>query len=161
MSIVTAPMPALSENLLRSALRHPNRAALRSDTTVLTYAELEERTARVAAFLRDRGIAAGDRVALMLPNVPEFVVLYYGILRAGAVVVPMNPLLKSREVAYYLRDSAAALLLDWIDGPGEGPHGALAAETRCSRSTPTCCRNCLPHTNLPARTARSPPTNRP
>ncbi|WKG11895.1 long-chain fatty acid--CoA ligase [Nocardia sp. PE-7] len=122
-------MPALSENLLHSALRHPNRPALRSDTTVLSYDELEECTARVAAFLHDRGIEPGDRVALMLPNVPEFVVLYYGILRAGAVVVPMNPLLKSREVAYYLRDSGAVLLFDWVDGPGEGPHGARETGT--------------------------------
>ncbi|MGW0323858.1 long-chain-fatty-acid--CoA ligase [Nocardia sp. NPDC003183] len=122
-------MPALSENLLHSALCHPNRPALRSGTTVLTYEKLEERTARVVAFLRERGIEPGDRVALMLPNVPEFVVLYYGILRSGAVVVPMNPLLKSREVAYYLRDSMAALLFDWVDGPGEGPHGAQEAGT--------------------------------
>ncbi|MFE7719417.1 long-chain fatty acid--CoA ligase [Nocardia rhizosphaerihabitans] len=122
-------MPALSENLLHSALRHPHRPALRSGSTVLTYDELEERTARVAALLRDRGAEPGDRVALMLPNVPEFVVLYYGILRAGAVVVPMNPLLKSREVAYCLRDSDAALLFDWAGGPGEGPQGAHESGT--------------------------------
>ncbi|WP_316574177.1 long-chain-fatty-acid--CoA ligase [Nocardia canadensis] len=123
------PTPALSENLLRCAHRYPTRPALRAGATVLTYDELAERTALVAAFLRDRGIASGDRVALMLPNVPEFVVLYYGILRAGAVVVPMNPLLKAREVAYYLRDSAAVLLLDWAGGPGEGPQGAREAQT--------------------------------
>ncbi|WP_309234915.1 alpha/beta fold hydrolase [Nocardia sp. XZ_19_385] len=122
-------MPSLTVNLLQSALHYPDRPVLRFGTTVLTYAELEERTARVAALLRSRGIEVGARVAVMLPNVPEFVVLYYGILRAGAVVVPMNPLLKTREVAYYLRDSGAALLFDWPDGPGEGAQGAAATET--------------------------------
>ena len=51
----------------------------------------------------------GDRVGLMMPNVPEFAMAYYGILRAGAVVVPMNTLLKEREVAFYLSDSGARL----------------------------------------------------
>jgi long-chain acyl-CoA synthetase len=55
---------------------------------------LDDLTARVAGWLRGRGVEAGDRIGLMLPNVPAFVVLYYGVLRAGATVVPMNPLLK-------------------------------------------------------------------
>jgi len=100
----------LAANLLVSAARHPDRAAIRLDDTVLSYADLDDRSARVAGLLRERGVRPGDRVALMLPNVPEFAVLYYGILRAGAVVVPMNPLLKEREVTYYVADSEAALL---------------------------------------------------
>ena len=56
----------------------------------------------MAAFLARREFRPGDRAGLMLANTPEFCVLYYGILRAGGVVVPMNPLLKSREVEYYL-----------------------------------------------------------
>ncbi|MEV0247023.1 long-chain fatty acid--CoA ligase [Nocardia sp. NPDC050712] len=122
-------MPSLTVNLLQSALHYPDRPVLRFGASTVTYADLEERTARVAELLRSRGIAAGDRVAVMLPNVPEFVILYYGILRAGAVVVPMNPLLKSREVAYYLGDSGAALLFDWTDGPGEGAAGAATIGT--------------------------------
>ena len=66
----------------------------------------------------------------MLPNVPEFVALYYGILRAGAIVVPLNPLLKSRETEYHLRDSGAALLFEWHAAPGEGAQGAAAAGVR-------------------------------
>ncbi|WP_280370166.1 long-chain-fatty-acid--CoA ligase [Nocardia wallacei] len=120
-------MPSLIENLLNVAWPHPERVAIRYEQTVLTYAELEDRTARVARLLRERGIGSGDRVALMLPNVPEFVVLYYGILRAGAIVVPMNPLLKSREVAYYLSDSGARLLFEFTGGPGEGVRGATEA----------------------------------
>ena len=53
------------------------------------------------------GIEVGDRVAIMLPNVPYFPACYFGALRAGAVVVPMNVLLKQREVSFYLRDSGA------------------------------------------------------
>ena len=78
------------------------------DEHVLSYHDLDELSSRAASWLAGRGIAAGDRVGLMLPNVPEFAVLYYGILRAGAIVVPMNPLLKAREVDYYLSDSQAS-----------------------------------------------------
>jgi len=100
----------LADNLLRSAERYPDRPAVRLDETILSYADLAARSAAAAGLLRDHGITRGDRVALMLPNVPEFAVLYYGILRAGGVVVPMNPLLKEREVAYYLTDSQAKLI---------------------------------------------------
>ena len=103
----------LADNLVRSAGRYPDRPAVRLDGTVLSYAELDERTARAAGLLHEHGVRPGDRVAVMLPNVPEFAVVYYAILRAGAVVVPMNPLLKEREVAYYLGDSQAALIFAW------------------------------------------------
>ena len=56
---------------------------------------------------------AGARVGLMLPNVPQFAVIYYGVLRAGGVIVPMNPLLKSREVEFYLSDPETDLLFAW------------------------------------------------
>jgi len=98
----------LAANLTRTAERFPDRPAVRLDQTMLTYADLAAATARVAGLLRERGVRPGDRVAVMLPNVPEFAVVYYGVLRAGGVVVPMNPLLKSREVAYYLGDSGPA-----------------------------------------------------
>ncbi len=100
----------LAANLVRSAATYPDRPAVRLDETVLTYATLDERSARIAGLLRNRGMQPGDRVALMLPNTPEFAVIYYGILRAGGVVVPMNPLLKEREVAYYLGDSQAGVI---------------------------------------------------
>ncbi|WP_436498212.1 alpha/beta fold hydrolase [Actinokineospora sp. HUAS TT18] len=120
-------MPNLAANLLDSARRHPGRTALRLGAEAVTYQELDERSARVAALLRRLGTKPGDPVALMLPNVLEFVVLYYGILRAGRVVVPMNPLLKAREAAFYLKDSGAALIFVRGDGPGDGAEGAAAA----------------------------------
>ena len=65
----------------------------------------------MSALLKSKGVEPGDRVGLMAPNVPEFAIAYYGALRAGAVVVPMNPLLKEREVDHYLTDSGAKIVL--------------------------------------------------
>jgi long-chain acyl-CoA synthetase len=100
----------LALNLVRAADVHAQRPAVRLDDTVLTYRELHLRASAVAAWLRDQGVAPGDRVGLVLPNVTEFPVHFYGILLAGGVVVPMNPLLKGREIAYYLGDSGARFL---------------------------------------------------
>jgi long-chain acyl-CoA synthetase len=74
--------------------------------------------------LRERGLAPGDRVGVMLPNVPYFALAYFGVLRAGGVVVPMNVLLKGREVAFYLRDPEARLLLAWHDVEDAAREGA-------------------------------------
>jgi long-chain acyl-CoA synthetase len=117
----------IATNLVRSAERHPDRPAVRLDDTILTYADLDDSTARAATLLGERGVRPGDRVAVMLPNVPEFAVVYYGILRAGGVVVPMNPLLKEREVAYYLDDSQARLILAWPGFAEEASTGAARA----------------------------------
>src|SRR5262249_39471391 len=98
---------------------------------VLTYTDLADRSARAAALIAGNGVRPGDRVALMLPNVPEFAVLYYGILRAGGVVVPMNPLLKEREVAYYLDDAQANLIF-------AAPACAEAATAGAGKVNATC-----------------------
>src|SRR6266699_6784094 len=76
----------------------------------------------------DRGQAPGDRVGIMMPNVAEVPVVYYGVLRAGGVVVPMNPLLKAREVAYYLGDSGAGLIFAWHAFADQARGGAEQAE---------------------------------
>jgi long-chain acyl-CoA synthetase len=103
----------LADNLTASAARHPSRPALRLDRAVITYAELEDAAHRVAGGLRERGVEPGDRVGVMLPNVPQFAAAYYGVLAAGGVVVPMNILLKEREIAYYLGDSSAKAVIGW------------------------------------------------
>jgi long-chain acyl-CoA synthetase len=103
----------LAENLTDTTRVHAGRVAVRVDNAALTYRALDEASARVAGLLRERGLEPGDRVGLMLPNVAEVPVVYYGVLRAGGVVVPMNPLLKAREVAYYLGDSGAGLIFAW------------------------------------------------
>ncbi|HVN11607.1 MAG TPA: long-chain fatty acid--CoA ligase [Kineosporiaceae bacterium] len=98
----------LPAEFVRSATTHAQRVALRTaDGRTFTYGELDELTARVAGLVTDAGIEPGDRVGVMLPNIPEFAVAYYGVLRAGGVVVPMNPLLRAREVAHYVDDSGA------------------------------------------------------
>src|SRR6266566_3089838 len=89
------------------------RAALESDATQVSYRGLEIASARVAALLRRRGVEPGDRVGIMLPSVPEFAIVYYGALRAGAVVVPLSARLPWPEVAYYLGDAGARLLFAW------------------------------------------------
>jgi long-chain acyl-CoA synthetase len=101
----------LAQNLLDTAAKHEGRAALRMDDAVLTYGEFRDAAQRVAGSLRARGVSPGDRVGLVLPNVVSFPVVFYGALLAGAAVVPMNPLLKAREVEYYLRDSGARVLV--------------------------------------------------
>ena len=101
----------LASIVTASAARDAGAAAIRLGERTLTYGELDDRAARLATLLLERGLEPGDRVGVMLPNVPEFPIAYYGILRAGGVVVPMNVLLKRREIAYYLEDSGARLLL--------------------------------------------------
>ena len=117
----------LAAIVTETAGRAPDRVAVRLGDVALTYAELDQRSARLAAVLRERGLRPGDRVGVMLPNVPEFPVAYYGVLRAGGVVVPMNVLLKRREIAFYLEDSGAELLLAWHGFAAEARDGAADA----------------------------------
>src|ERR1700759_1530173 len=94
----------------------------------MTYRALDEASARVAALLHERGLKNGDRIGIMMPNVAEVPGVYYGVLRAGGVVVPMNPLLKAREVAYYLGDSGAGLVFAWHTFAEQARGGAEQAE---------------------------------
>ena len=116
-------MTNLSLNLREAAQMYPDRPAVRLDSTTFTYAQLDDLSARAAGWLRERGLRPGDPVGIMLPNVPHFPVFYYGVLRAGGAVVPMNPLLKAREVAHYLGDSGASLVLAWETAPTRRPPG--------------------------------------
>jgi long-chain acyl-CoA synthetase len=117
----------LASLLTESAARAPQSPAVRLDDVELSYGELDERSARLATLLREKGLEVGDRVGVMLPNVPEFPVVYYGVLRAGGVVVPMNVLLKRREIAFYLEDSGAELLLAWHGFAAEARDGTADA----------------------------------
>ena len=120
-------MANLAQLLTDQAAKQPERPAILAGDRVISYAEFDDAAARVAAFLLSRGFQAGDRAGVMLANVPEFAVVCYGVLRAGGTVVPMNPLLKAREVEYYLSDSGAARLFAAADSPGEPAAGAAAA----------------------------------
>jgi long-chain acyl-CoA synthetase len=95
----------LSVLLEDSARKFPNRDALVLGETRLTYAQVNGAANMVANLLVERGIKPGDKVALSCPNLPYFPIVYYGILKAGAVVVPLNVLLKSREIAFHLEEA--------------------------------------------------------
>ena len=120
-------MPSLN---LASVLEHsarltPDRVAVSFGAQQLTYAQLDATANRVAAGLHALGIRAGDHVALSCPNLPWFPIAYFGILKAGAVVVPLNVLLKPREIAYHLRDCHARACIAF-EGTDELPIGAMA-----------------------------------
>jgi long-chain acyl-CoA synthetase len=114
----------LATVLTGTSAQTPDRVALRLGEAALTYRELDDASARVAALLAAHSVGEGDRVGVLLPNVPEFAAVYFGVLRAGAVVVPMNPLLKAREVAYHLADSEARLAFAWHTAATEATQGA-------------------------------------
>jgi long-chain acyl-CoA synthetase len=101
----------LAQNLLDTAAKDEDHPALRMDDAVLTYGQFRDASLKIAASLQERGIEPGDRIGMVLPNVLSFPVVFYGALLAGAAVVPMNPLLKAREVEYYLLDSGARLVV--------------------------------------------------
>jgi long-chain acyl-CoA synthetase len=125
-------------HLVMHAPEHRNeRSAFRLGGDDLTFAELDRATARMVTWLRTLGIQPGDRVALMLPNVLEFPIIYHGILRAGAVVVPMNPMLREREVSYYLTDSGAKALFVWHEVGDEALRAAAGGGTTAVGVEPT------------------------
>ena len=93
-----------------TAKRHSGRTALMLDQIRLSYGELAALSRRTARILEDFGVGRGDRVAMMIPNTPHFPVIYYGILRRGAVVVPVNVLFQEEEILHYLNDSGAKVL---------------------------------------------------
>ncbi|MFF5077866.1 long-chain fatty acid--CoA ligase [Actinoplanes sp. NPDC000266] len=117
----------LSILLEDSARTFPDRAAVVLGERRLTYAQVNAAANQVANLLVSRGVRPGDKVALSCPNLPYFPVVYYGILKAGAVVVPLNVLLKGREIAYHLKDAEAKAYL-CFEGTPELPMGAAGFE---------------------------------
>jgi long-chain acyl-CoA synthetase len=113
----------LALSLATAAEVRPQRPAITHGGATVTVGELWERSARAAAMLAARGVGRGDRVAIQLPNVPAFADFYFGVLRLGAVVVPVNPLLRAAESAYTLEDAGARVLIAWHESelPDAGP----------------------------------------
>lgn len=95
----------------QAALRVPNRRAIVFGGMELTFLELKTLTERFASALSDLGVQKGDRVAIHLLNMPQFVIAYYGLLRLGAVFTPLNPLLSQREARHQLNDSGATVVI--------------------------------------------------
>jgi long-chain acyl-CoA synthetase len=117
----------LASLLTETAERIPDHIAYKLDDAEVSWQAAEEGSARVAGLLKSKGFEPGDRVGIMLPNVPYFPIVYYGVLRAGAVVVPMNVLLKGREVTFYLQDPEAKAVFAWHQFAGEAEKGAPEA----------------------------------
>ncbi len=101
----------LVHSIERWALSHPDSVALQFEGEPVTYRELNFRANRVANGLQAAGVAKGDRVAIMLPNIPEFVYAFVGTLKLGAVAVPFNTLYKGGEILHILKDSGAKVLI--------------------------------------------------
>ncbi len=104
-------MTNLAQNLFDTAERQADSPAIRLDDAVLSYGELLDSARRMATLLQAQGVEPGDRVGLQMANVPAYPIAFYGALIAGATVVPMNPLLKGREVEFYVSDSGAKVIV--------------------------------------------------
>lgn len=108
---INYPAWTVSDLLQHSSERFANSPALMFYGTCITYGELDGLATRFALGLRQLGVGQGDRVAIMLPNIPQAVIAYYGILKAGAVVVPTNPLYVEREIQTQLTDAGAETMV--------------------------------------------------
>ncbi|NLD69865.1 MAG: long-chain fatty acid--CoA ligase [Limnobacter sp.] len=142
----------LATPLAGQAARRPDHPAILFEGRTISYGELDAQSSRLAHAMRARGIEAGDRVALFLPNVPEFAVVYYAAQRIGAVPVSINAIFRSAEVEYLVNDSGARVVFTMpdlagfvvrercpsleyvvvVDGPSVAPAGAPAPASAAS-----------------------------
>ena len=112
---ITPPATSLWHNLAVSALRYPDKTALVFFDQVLTYRQVFDQAERLAAHLRTQGVQDGDRVILLMQNCPQWVVAHFAILRANAVVVPVNPMNRSDELQHYITDPDARVAIAAAD----------------------------------------------
>ncbi|GAC1440855.1 MAG: long-chain fatty acid--CoA ligase [Mycobacteriales bacterium] len=113
--------------LRESATATPDKPLMHINDLSFSYAQTDEISGRIASALIGLGLERGDKVAVQLPNLPQFLFTYFGILKAGLVMVPLNPLLKAPEVAYHLKDSDAKLLVTFEMFAEEAFKGATQA----------------------------------
>jgi long-chain acyl-CoA synthetase len=113
--------------LRESALAHADKPVALYDGGRLTYAELQALSDRFAAGLRASGVGRGETVGLQLPNIPQFLIAYFGMLKAGCIAVPLNVLLKAPELAYCLGNAGSRALVTWAGVADEAVRGAAAA----------------------------------
>ena len=116
---ITPPATSLWDNLETSARRYPDKAALVFFGRVLSYAQLLQKAERLAACLQGLGVNSGDRVVLNMQNCPQLVVAHFAILRANAVVVPVNPMNRAEELKHYINDPDARVAITTADLAGE------------------------------------------
>lgn len=104
----------LAQLLDQTAHQYADRLAIVFENEELSYADLAETSSRFAGGLQRMGVKPGDRVGVHLPNLPQFIIAIWGIMKAGAVPTPMNPQLRRREISYQLRDAGAKLLIGLV-----------------------------------------------
>ncbi|WP_367650432.1 AMP-binding protein [Nocardioides sp. zg-DK7169] len=144
----------LSTLLEDSAAKYPDRDAVVLGETRLTYASINAFANMCANMLVERGIGPGDKVALSCPNLPYFTIVYFGILKAGATVVPLNVLLKGREIAYHLEDSTRRPTSASRAPPS--CRWASTATPASRRSTPASTSSSSPPSSAAPRRSRAP-----
>ena len=108
---ITPPATSLWENLAVSARRYPQKTALQFFDRSISYAELLQKAERLSAYLQAVGVKKGDRVVLCMQNCPQLVIAHFAILRADAVVVPVNPMNRSDELTHYITDPDAKVAI--------------------------------------------------
>ena len=117
----------LATTLRESRNAKPDHPLCHISDLTFSYAQVDEISGRVASALLGSGLRRGDKVAVQLPNLPQFIFTYFAILKAGLVMVPLNPLLKAPEVAYQLQDSESRILITFEGFTDEAVAGARQA----------------------------------
>ena len=116
---ITPPQTALWDNLATSARRYPGKTAINFFGRQTHYAQLMAHAEAFAAYLQGLGVRPGDRVVLLMQNCPQLVIAHFGILRANAVVVPVNPMNRAEELKHYILDPEAKVAVTTSDLAGE------------------------------------------
>ena len=109
------PQTAVWDNIAVNARRYPGHAALVFFEQAVSYGELVAMAERLAAHLHAQGVGKGDRVILLMQNCPQLVIAHYAILRANAVVVPVNPMNTADELQHYITDAGARVAITTAD----------------------------------------------
>jgi len=97
----------VTQNVEQAARIFPDKPAIIFEDREITYGQLDQQASRLASAMKKKGVQQGDRIALYLPNIPEFIVCYVASLKVGAIAVSINPMLKSAELKYMLNDSGS------------------------------------------------------
>jgi len=116
---ITPPATSLWHNLVVNAQRYPDKPALVFFDQSTSYRELLEQAERLAAHLHSQGVRSGDRVILFMQNCPQWIVAHYAILRANAVVVPVNPMNRAEELKHYITDPDVKVAISAADLAGD------------------------------------------
>jgi long-chain acyl-CoA synthetase len=143
--------------LRSSATKWPERNAMIFGGMEITFRELDLLTDRFAAALADQGVSKGDRVSLHLPNCPQFAIAYFGLLKAGAVFVPLSPYLSERELAFQLGDAGVETYIG-LDIISRKPLSVMS-ETPVKRIILTSLSDCYPRVTAPVKALRKKPPN--